>query len=227
MLSIKELFLDSKKIEKVIKWWSINTGVTSPSSISGCYYHLRMLAKQFLRTETNSQHRISLNLCNEDLKGEENRWYRLSSRVTRENSRESIRREQGRWLELEDIQKLTRHSHERGKALVKWAAVETSSTVQNKNNKKKTTRSSGSLPINNQKSSSSSSFFFFFKGRIDFVGMQGVSTCSLDNVDELDGLPTPRSVLQHERPPTVRRPRTVITFGNRSWRRTRSSRRPN
>ena len=157
MLSIKELFLDSKKIEKVIKWWSINTGVTSPSSISGCYYHLRMLAKQFLRTETNPQHRISLNLCNEDLKGEENRWYRLSSRVTRENSRESVRREQGRWLELEDIQKLTRHSHERGKALVKRATVETSSTVGNKNNKKRMTRSSGSVPVDNQKTSSLSS----------------------------------------------------------------------
>jgi len=119
ILSVKSLFLESAKIEKAIKWWAINSGVTSPCSINGCYSYLRAIGEHFLEQETDPQDRIKLFVCFNSLHKEEDRWSRLAARVTRENSRESVRKVEGRYLQVEEMQKLTRACHDKGTALVK------------------------------------------------------------------------------------------------------------
>jgi hypothetical protein len=110
--------LDANNIHKVVKWWAINQGITSPATISNTYFVLRTFCTYFTIAESNAAKKISLNLCNEELKKEENRWYDLSNKVARENSRESVRREKNKWLDVEEIQSLTKKCFIRGTQLV-------------------------------------------------------------------------------------------------------------
>eukprot|EP01102_Stenamoeba_stenopodia_P012099 TRINITY_DN377_c0_g1_i3.p1 TRINITY_DN377_c0_g1~~TRINITY_DN377_c0_g1_i3.p1 ORF type:complete len:598 (+),score=172.02 TRINITY_DN377_c0_g1_i3:369-2162(+) len=123
ILSVKHLFFDSKTIDRCVRWWVINMGITSPATISNIFSGLRTFLTQFMKAETDKSDLVRLSLCNEDLKKEENRFYDLSNKVARENSRESVRRAKGKWLELSDYQTLTKLCSERGKEIVQkaWA----------------------------------------------------------------------------------------------------------